>query len=197
MLMVDTFELPDKKARAFLTTPPAAKRIDSRPEDSVRMRPTTRTDGECAAPSVRSLGARLHVALDNLFSQKKPGARQAVCCHHITNTQWTLLHLLADAGAAPLSMGEIAKSTRLTPSGVTRCADPLVGRGLVERVMQEGDRRVCCLRLSAEGAALHETILKGCAVEDGALLSAFSPDEREEIVRAVEKLARAARETPP
>lgn len=161
------------------------------------MRPTMPIDSACAAPRAHSLGARLHVALDNLFSQKKPGARQAVCCHNITNTQWTLLHLLADAGTAPLSMGEIAKRARLTPSGVTRCADPLVARGLVERVMQAGDRRVCCLRLSGAGAALHETILKGCAVEDGALLSAFSPDEREEIVRAIEKLARAARETSP
>ena len=51
------------------------------------------------------------------------------------------------------------------------------------------------LGLSEAGAALHGAILRGCALEDEALLGAFSPEEGEDIVRAVEKLARAARET--
>lgn len=145
-----------------------------------------------AAPA--DLGARLHLALDSLFHQKKPADREAACCHDVTHNQWTLLHVLADAEAAPLPMGEIARRMRLTPSGVTRCVDPLVERGLIERGTKEGDRRVCCLRLSGAGAALHEAVLKDCALEDAALLGAFSPGEREEIVRAVEKLARAAGE---
>ncbi len=144
-----------------------------------------------------ALGARLHLALDNLFWQKKPADRDAVCCHNITHNQWTLLHLLADAEEGALPMGVIAKRMRVTPSGVTRCADPLVERGLIERGMKEGDRRVCCLGLSEAGAALHATILEGCALEDDALLDAFPLAEQEEIVRAVEKLARAAEGTSP
>ena len=107
---------------------------------------------EGAALETHDLGARLHVALDNLFHQKKPADREAVCCHDITHNQWTLLHMLADAEAEPLPMGVIARRMRLTPSGVTRCADPLVERGLIERCMKEGDRRVCCLVLSETGA---------------------------------------------
>ena len=146
------------------------------------------------ALKIHDLGARLHVALDNLFHQKKPADREAVCRHDITHNQWTLLHLLADADAGPLPMGVIAKRMRLTPSGVTRCADPLVERGLIVRCMKEGDRRVCCLGLSEAGMALHATISEGCALEDGALLEAFSPEEQEEIVSAIEKLAYAAKE---
>ena len=150
---------------------------------------------EGAALETHGLGARLHVALDNLFHQKKPTDREAVCRHDITNNQWTLLHMLSHAETGPLPMGVIARRMRLTPSGVTRCADPLVERGLIERCMKEGDRRVCCLGLSEAGAALHGTISEGCALEDGALLDAFSPEEQEEIVRAIEKLARAAKES--
>lgn len=159
------------------------------------MNPATEVCRKRAETGSPALGARLHLALDSLFHQKKPADREAVCCHDITHNQWMLLHMLADAEAAPLPMGEIAGRMRLTPSGVTRCADPLVDRGLIERGVKEGDRRVCCLGLSEAGAALHGAILKGCALEDEALLGAFSPEEGEDIVRAVEKLARAARET--
>ncbi len=152
---------------------------------------TPHRDARLAAPSP---GARLHLALDYLFHQKKPADREAVCHHGITGNQWTLLHTLACAGQAPLPMGILARCMRLTPSGVTRCAEPLVERGLVERCMQADDRRVCCLGLSEAGAALHADISESCAAEDGALLNTFPPAEREEIVRAVEKLARAAEE---
>ncbi|MYA95169.1 MAG: MarR family transcriptional regulator [Nitrospinae bacterium] len=158
------------------------------------MNTTPQTCCEGAALKTHDLGARLHAALDNLFHQKKPAEREAVCCHDITYNQWTLLHMLADAEAGPLPMGVIARGMRLTPSGVTRCADPLVERGLLERCMKEGDRRICCLVLSEEGATLHATISQDCAIEDGALLDTFSPEEQEEIVRAMEKLARAAKE---
>ncbi|MDE0332649.1 MAG: MarR family transcriptional regulator [Nitrospinae bacterium] len=149
---------------------------------------------EGTALETHDLGARLHVALNLLFHQKKPADREAVCRHDITHNQWTLLHMLADADAGPISMGVIARRMRLTPSGVTRCADPLVERGLIERCMKEGDRRVCCLSLSEAGEALHTTISEGCALEDGALLERFSPEEQIEIVSAIEKLARAAKE---
>ena len=155
---------------------------------------TTQTCCEGTALETHDLGARLHVALDNLFHQKKPTGREALCRHEITNNQWMLLHMLAGAEAESLPMGVIAKRMRVTPSGVTRCADPLVERGLIERCTKKGDRRVCCLMMSESGAALHATISEGCALEDGALLDKFSPDEQEEIVRAVEKLARAAKE---
>lgn len=150
---------------------------------------------EGTALETHDLGARLHVALDKLIHQKKPADREAVCRHDITHNQWTLLHMLAGAEAGPLPMGVIARRMRLTPSGVTRCSDPLVERGLIERCMQEGDRRVCCLGLSEAGEELHATISESCAIEDGALLERFSPEEQEEIVRAIEKLARAAGET--
>lgn len=149
---------------------------------------------EGTALEAPDLGARLHVALDSLFHQKKPADREAVCCHDITHNQWTLLQMLAGTDSEPLPMGVIARRMRLTPSGVTRCADPLVERGLIERCMKEGDRRVCCLGLSEAGAMLHAAISQDCAIEDAALLERFSPEEQEEIVRAIEKLARAAKE---
>ena len=174
----------------------SAKKIREQKHRGVEngMNTTPQACCEGAALETHDLGARLHVALDSLFHQKKPADREAVCCHDITHNHWTLLHMLADAEAEPLPMGVIARRMRLTPSGVTRCADPLVERGLIERCMKEGDRRVCCLSLSEAGAALHATISQDCALEDGALLDAFPPGEQEEIVRAIEKLVHAAKE---
>src|SRR5271165_3237881 len=50
-----------------------------------------------------------------------------------------------------LSAGELAAAARLTPATVTQMLDHLAGRGHVERVRSETDRRVVVSRLTSQG----------------------------------------------
>ena len=149
-----------------------------------------------AAPVVEgqdALGMRLKRALDRLADRRRPADRDAVCCRGLTYSQWALLRTLCEeGGGAGLPMGTLAARLGLTPSGATRCADPLVERGLIERRLRPGDRRVCCLIPTPEGLSLGHEITAECAAGDRALLERLPAGEREAAVRAVERLAQEA-----
>ncbi len=52
------------------------------------------------------------------------------------------------------SMSEIGREIGMSPSAVTQVSDRLERRGLVERALEEGDRRVRRLQLTAKGLRL-------------------------------------------
>lgn len=140
-----------------------------------------------------ALGMRLKRALDRLADRRRPADRDAVCCRGLTFNQWALLRTLCEeGGGAGLPMGALAARLGLTPSGATRCADPLVERGLITRRMRPGDRRVCCLIPTPEGMALGHEITTECAAGDRSLLERLPAGDREAAVRAVERLAQEA-----
>ncbi len=142
--------------------------------------------------SDEDLGLRFHLALDRLWKLLHPADREAVCCHGITYTQWSLLRTLCEGSPDTLPMGFLATELGLTPSGVTRCADPLVERGLVTRGTKPGDRRVCCLRPTGEGVDLWRKIQKACAGRESELIRQISIGRGESLVRALEQIAENA-----
>ena len=140
-----------------------------------------------------ALGIRLKRALDRLADRRRPADRDAVCCRGLTYNQWALLRFLCEeGGGAGLPMGALATRLGLTPSGATRCADPLVERGLIIRRLRPGDRRVCCLAPAPAGLSLSREITAECAERERALLGRLPAGDREPIVWAVEQLAREA-----
>ncbi|MBI3025390.1 MAG: MarR family transcriptional regulator [Candidatus Tectomicrobia bacterium] len=149
--------------------------------------------GAAAGEAQDALGMRLKVALDRLADRRRPAGRDAVCCRGLTFNQWALLRTLCEeGGGAGLPMGALAARLGLTPSGATRCAGPLAERGLIERRLRPGDRRVCCLIPTLEGMALGHEITAECAAGDRALLDRLPAGDREAAVRAVERLAQEA-----
>ncbi|MGN0064431.1 MAG: MarR family winged helix-turn-helix transcriptional regulator [Nocardioides sp.] len=60
----------------------------------------------------------------------------------ISHAYYSMLALLSQAEDRTLSMGELARSTGTTPSRLSHAVDVLVGRGWVERVRCDADRRV-------------------------------------------------------
>lgn len=77
----------------------------------------------------------------------------------------------------PLSMRELAERLYCDASNVTGIVDRLEERGLVERQILPGDRRVKRLVLTDEGRALRTAHQARLAV-DVPLVSSLSPDER-------------------
>jgi DNA-binding MarR family transcriptional regulator len=74
------------------------------------------------------------------------------CCSEVTLAQCLVL-LEIDSFRTP-TMGQLAANLRLDNSTLSRTADGLVARGLVERVNDDSDRRVVKLRLTQEGEAV-------------------------------------------
>ncbi len=138
------------------------------------------------------MGLRFHMARDRLWKLLHPADREAVCCHGITYSQWSLLRTLCEGDGEAMPMGYLASKLSLTPSGVTRCADPLVERGLVTRGTKPGDRRVCCLRPADEGVALWQKIRRACAERESELIRHLTDINALTIVRALEQIAENA-----
>ncbi len=138
------------------------------------------------------LGLRFHMALDRLWKLLHPADREAVCCHGITYSQWSLLRILCEGDGEALPMGYLASELGLTPSGVTRCADPLVERGLVTRGTKPGDRRVCCLRPASEGVKLWQKIRRECAEREGGLIRQLTDINALTVIHALEQIAENA-----
>ena len=55
-----------------------------------------------------------------------------------------------------LKMNELSRRMMVTGGNVTGITDQLVAEGLVERVEVEGDRRACCVRLTASGRTVFD-----------------------------------------
>ena len=71
--------------------------------------------------------------------------------HGITARDYEVLLYLAQAPERQLPMSELAQSTMLTRSGITRLVDGLVVSGLVERVSCKNDARVSYASLTDSG----------------------------------------------
>ena len=85
--------------------------------------------------------------------------------HGLSLSAYEVLLLLAEAPKGRLRMSELAESSLLSLSGMTRLVDRLVGAGHVERERCAEDRRGLWARLTPAGADLfrraRETHLRG------------------------------------
>jgi len=106
-------------------------------------------------------------------------AHQASVLDHLDETQSTTL------------MG-LAKHMGVTPSTMSLTIERLVRRGYVLRSRHSGDRRRLELRLSPAGERVREasSVLEPARVR--LLLAGMPPDEREQGLRGLAMLARAA-----
>ena len=71
--------------------------------------------------------------------------------HGISLADYDVLLRLARAPDRTLRMTDLAERVMMSPSGLTRMVDRLVGEGLVQRERIEGDARVMLARLTDRG----------------------------------------------
>ncbi|MDF1565253.1 MAG: MarR family transcriptional regulator [Deltaproteobacteria bacterium] len=100
------------------------------------------------------------------------------------------VHVLARLGHdGPLPMGELARRIGISLPGCTRLVDRMKDAGHVLRERDTEDRRVVIVRLAAAGRRLFEQIDEGARVKMQGLLSVLEPDDRQQFVDILEKLA--------
>src|SRR5512133_3854753 len=116
--------------------------------------------------------------------------RDEICCSGVTVPQCYAMQILRAEGE--LAQGDLAGRLGIDPSSATRAVDILERNGQVERTRpDEGDRRKVLLRLTAEGEALTDQLMKTGDELFAGYLSKFTPGERRELVRLLGKLADA------
>jgi DNA-binding MarR family transcriptional regulator len=108
----------------------------------------------------------------------------------ITSPQWRILANLAEHGpSTPLEIGRYTVMDKVT---VSRAAQGLLQRGLLERRANGADGRSHILAMSAEGVALYEAVAPLAAEFERALLDQWSPEDVERLHAQLELLQRTA-----
>ena len=109
---------------------------------------------------------------------------------------WVLELAPSDAGilrllhmTAGLSQQELASKLKIHPSRLVAILDNLEKRGFVERRANPDDRRLYSLYLTKDGGEVLEKIGKVAREHQDALLSALSPEERDDLANLLLKIA--------
>jgi DNA-binding MarR family transcriptional regulator len=113
----------------------------------------------------------------------------------ISSAQAGLLFLLASRDGAA-TVGDIAKGLQVAPAAVTNLSKRMQAARLIERVDDEADGRVTCVRLTAQGeeasrqahAVLHDL--------NARLTAGFTPDELDVVARWLAQVAELERDLP-
>ena len=111
------------------------------------------------------------------------------CSARVTLAQCVVLMEIDEGGE--LSMGQLASSLRLDNSTLTRTIDGLVGKGLVERLRDESDRRMILIRLTAAGKTACRTIHRENDEHCRQVLGRIPASKRAAVLRNFEVLVQA------
>ena len=91
-------------------------------------------------------------------------------------------------------MGDIAEYLRIDPSTATRSVQRLIKDNLAERVEHEGDARVVHIAATERGRRIHSEVFERRRGVILAVMEQFTGDERDQMVKMLEKFAIAVDE---
>ena len=102
-------------------------------------------------------------------------------------SQMKALHLLA-IPAEPVSVKELGEGLGLSLAAMSRAADGLVQRGLVDRIEDVQDRRIKRLSLTAPGRELVQKLRDVRMAGFDQFISSLSPKEQALLAKALEPI---------
>jgi DNA-binding MarR family transcriptional regulator len=108
----------------------------------------------------------------------------------LTIPQWRLIAVLAEEGG--VTQRQIVTRTFMDKVTVSRAAQGLAVRSLIDRSDHQADGRSHVLRLTAEGRRLHAEIAPLALAYEAALITGLSPDEVALLRRLLLRLQSAA-----
>lgn len=106
----------------------------------------------------------------------------------LTYNQYKTLLTIADRRKC--SLGDLARELEVAMSSASQMVDRLVGEGLVERKVDEANRRQVIIQLTGRGEALIARLRQGILDGYSRVLAKMSEEEQEELVRSFETIAR-------
>lgn len=112
---------------------------------------------------------------------------EEVCCEGLTQRQCAILRILVAQEGARLS--DLAASSGITPSAMTRVLQRLEARGLVERVRgAHADGRAAEVRISAEGRRTRTMLDDLMRKRTSQIINSVSARQRTPVLKAMETL---------
>lgn len=108
----------------------------------------------------------------------------------LTPTATAMLATIAREG--PLTLGELAAHERVAPPTISKAVGKLETAGLVDRVPDPDDRRVCRVRLSTTGRRRFEQIRRRRTAWLAARLTELPPEDVARLAGTVELLEHLA-----
>lgn len=135
---------------------------------------------------------RMQRLMQELMRKYQMRDRNEICCCGISVSQCYALDALGENGE--MTMVQLAKHLFLDKSTCTRVVDPLVQRGLVERLASARDRREIIVRLSDDGEKLRKEILTELRASQRQILERIPSEKREQILEGLELLSIAVQD---
>jgi DNA-binding MarR family transcriptional regulator len=100
--------------------------------------------------------------------------------------QWRVLATLADGQR--LSIGEVAAIVLIPQSTLTRVAERMVRSGLLLRAVDEADRRITRVRLSAKGLKLAAPLVQQARAHEAAVVQGLGTADAKALKRILRRL---------
>ncbi len=104
--------------------------------------------------------------------------------------QWRVMAVLGRF--APLSANQVCERTVMDKVAVSRAVATLLQRGLIERAIDDKDRRRSALRLSKKGREIHHQIVPLALDYERRLLAGLNQQEQTALSVALDKLLKGA-----
>ena len=92
----------------------------------------------------------------------------------------------------PITLGDLAEHERVSPPTVTKVVNQLEQQGLIERLVDPTDRRVCRVECSTDGAELVERSRQRKNAWLASHIEALDPDQRARLAAALDVLEELA-----
>ncbi|MCA0240793.1 MAG: MarR family transcriptional regulator [Proteobacteria bacterium] len=103
--------------------------------------------------------------------------------------EWRILASLAGGEALPV--GRLAQIVIAPQPTVTRQLDRMAAKGLVERVAHESDRRLALVRITAQGEALADSLVRQARAHEKRVLAPFGPERAAALKQMLAELIEA------
>ncbi len=129
------------------------------------------------------------IAFCRMFSSFE---REEICCGTVSPAQCVLLQTLMDG---EWDVSGLAAQARVTKGAMTRLVDGLESRGWVARERAENDGRRVLVSLTGEGKKEAKRLFRLTEKSIATLLERIPPAERDQTVRSIHLLRKAAEQT--
>ena len=139
-----------------------------------------------SAPPVSDLEAHLGYWLRMVSNAVSQSFARRVEAESVTVAEWVFLRMLWDID--PVAPSLLAGRMGMTKGAISKLADRLIGKALVERRADLVDGRAQILSLTAAGRALVPRLAALADVNDAAFFGTRSPENRNDLERLLRKI---------
>ena len=139
-----------------------------------------------SAPPVSDLEAHLGYWLRMVSNAVSQSFARRVEAEGVTVAEWVFLRMLWDID--PVAPSLLAGRMGMTKGAISKLADRLIGKALVERRADPVDGRAQILSLTAAGRALVPRLAALADVNDAAFFGTLSPEDRNDLERLLRKI---------